>query len=152
MAKASIQIKGLDRLRKAFGKYPVMIAQNMTKAGKHASDEILKTKGLRTYPGRTAANQPPTPYYKRSVGMQYKSFNAGNSERYGAKWTVRTAGYRTTIGNVASYAPYLAGEEQARKMGEKGWLKLTDAVDKKMVKIRRIYQRWVNNALKKAGL
>ena len=149
---AEIKVVGLDRFRKAFAKAPSMIAQHMTRAGAQAANEVLRTRGLRTYPKSTAANAPPTPYYKRGVGMQYASFNAGNSERYGAKWNVKTRGYKTTIGNVASYAPYLAGERQAQSMAKIGWLKLTDAVSKKLPQIRRIYQTWVNRALKKAGL
>ena len=157
MPKQSIQIKGLDKLRKAFNKFPVMIAQHMSHAGKMVGIEVLKTRGLggggkNTYPGQTGANAPPTPYYKRGVGTQYKSFNAGNSERYGTKWTVKSVGYRTTIGNVASYAPYLGGEGQSRHMKKIGWVKLTDAVTKKLPQIRRIYQLWVNKALRKAGL
>jgi len=154
-----IKVVGLDRLRKAFAKAPVAIARSMTKAGAEAANEVLRTRGLRTYPKSTAANAPPTPYYKRGVGMQYKNFNAGNSERYGAKWNVKTRGYKTTVGNVASYAPYLAGDksdpagiEQAQAMKKIGWVKLKDAAAKKLPQIRRIYQAWVNRALKKAGL
>lgn len=152
MPEVSIELKGLDKLRAAFRKFPSMVAQHMTQAGSEAAKEILKTKGLKSYPAHTAANQPPTPYYIRGRGTQYKSFNAGNSEKYGARWTVKSAGYRTTIGNTASYAPYLAGERQARAMKKIGWIKLTTAVDKKIVKIRSIYQAWVNKALRRAGL
>ena len=156
MAEVSIELKGLDKLRAAFRKFPSMVAQHMTKAGTEAAKEILSTRGLGgskgSYPGMTSANQPPTPYYIRGRGTQYKSFNAGNSEKYGARWTVKSAGYRTTIGNTASYAPYLAGERQARAMKKIGWIKLTTAVDKKIVKVRRIYQAWVNKALRRAGL
>jgi len=163
MAETSIEIKGLDRLKKAFTKYPAMVKRSMTMAGADASKEILSTSGLGGtqggYPGLSSGNRPPTPYYIRGVGTQYASFNAGNSERYGTKWATKTRGYRTVIGNVTSYAPYLVGDKndsggigQADAMRKIGWKKLTNAVKEKISKVVKIYQGYVNDALRKAGL
>ena len=152
MPETSVEIKGLDKLRAAFKRFPGMVTKHMSQAGSDASDEILRTKGLRSYPGQTGANKPPTPFYIRGRGTQYKSFNAGNSENYKAQWTTKTVGYKTTIGNPVSYAPHLAGDKQARAMKRIGWVKLKDATQTKMKQIQRIYQRWVNEALRKAGL
>jgi len=152
MSNVSIQIKGIDKLRAAFARFPSMVAQSMTQAGDQASNEILNTPGLRNYPPSTAANLPPVPYYIRGRGMQYASHNSMSSEKYKEKWTTKSAGYRTTIGNSASYAPYLAGEQQAGKMAEKGWRKLLDVATEKIPQITKIYQAWVDRALRKAGL
>lgn len=147
-----IRIEGDERIRQAIKKAPREIATAIKAAGQEASNEILNTQGLRRYPPATSANLPPTPYYVRGRGMQYKSRNDGRSERYGTKWTTRTRGSGTVIGNSASYARYLAGEEQSAKMAEKGWRKLFEVAKEKMARITRIYDGWISRALQRAGL
>lgn len=149
----NIKIEGLDKLIKKLGMWDSIITDTLQAASIEASNEVLNTQGLRVYPPSTPANAPPEPYYIRGRGTQYKSKNDGKSERYGTQFYTISSGYSTTIGNRASYAPYLAGETtQARKMADKGWRKLIDVAKEKMPKIQAIYQGWVNRALKMLGL
>lgn len=132
-------------------KMPTALGQAAEYAGKEFADEILDTEGLRNYPPATAANQAPPPYYKRGVGMQYGAGNDMRSERYGASYRVAASGYRTEIGNSASYAPHLAGQKQARHMAALGWRKLYDVAKQKKDQAQRIYSRWIERTLKQLG-
>ena len=157
-----IEIKGLDKLVAAFEKFPKQIARAMSQAGHEAGrDVILPTPGLKKYPPKTAANTPPEPYYIRGRGMQYKSGNTGGSERLGTQWSVLRRGAQTYIGNRASYAQWVHGDEQgegqAMQMGRaakrpKGWARLRGVVQDKMAKITRVYQNWVDKVIRDLGL
>ena len=150
-----IEIKGLDRLLAAFRQFPRQVAKGMGEAGEEAANEILKTRGVRTYPGKTAANAPPTPYYIRGVGTETAHGNLMNSERLGTKWVVKRerGGWHTRVGNVASYAKWVHGKDrQAAAMAKIGWAKLTDAAEKKRTQVTRTYNRWVKYTLAKLGL
>ena len=149
----SIRVAGIEELRRALKDTPGALEQAMQPAGDEIGRTILGTEGLRRYPPTTSANQPPVPYYQRGQGTQYAGGNSGKSERYGTQFYVESKGYTTTIGNRASYAPYLADDElQARSMAAKGWRKLIDVARDKIDEIKRIYDAWVAYALKKAGL
>ena len=126
--------------------------QAMKPAGQEAANEVLDTEGLRRYPPATEANQPPTPYYIRGVGMQYNGGNDGSSERYGSRWKVASEPTKTTITNAASYSGYLGGEQQAGHMAAKGWRKITDVIKEKMPKIVRIYEKWIVKTIRELGL
>lgn len=148
-----VEIKGLDKLQRAFKKFPRTVMKNWSAAGKEAADDvILSTEGLRNYPPETAANKPPTPYYIRGVGTQTQSQNYLNSERLGTKWDVTRRGFEARISNPASYARYVHGDEQAKAMAGIGWKKLYDTARKKLKQITRVYQGWVNKTLRDVGL
>ena len=147
-----IEIQGLDRLLKAFKKFPKKVKANMSQAGHVAGSDLLKTKGLRDYPSTTAANQPPTPYYIRGRGMQYKTRNAGDSERLATQWTIKRQGYGARIGNRASYAKWVHGDEQAAAMGAIGWKKLRETAQEKIKDITKTFQKWTNKTLRDLGL
>lgn len=152
MPNIEIHVTGLDRLIKAIDRFPVQIAKNMSQAGHEAGTEILDTKGLRSYPKPTAANFPPTPYYKRGMGTQTAHGNLGNSERLGTQFYIKRTGWNTAIGNRASYAKWVVGEEQAHFMAPKGWKKLWDVAKEKKKQIERVYQAWVDKTLRDLGL
>ena len=143
-----VEIKGLARIQAAFRQFPGVVARDMSAAGKEAAEEILKTRGVRTYPGQTAANAPPVPYYIRGRGTETASGNLGNSEKLGTQWNVRK-GWSTKIGNRASYAAHVHGEKQAAAMGDIGWVKLKDAALMKITQVTRTYNRWVKYTLAK---
>ena len=126
--------------------------ENMSQAGHRAGSDLLKTKGLRNYPPSTAANLPPTPYYIRGRGTQYASRNAGDSERLGTQWTIQRRGYSTHIGNRASYAKWVHGDEQASWMANIGWRKLKEVAKEKIKPITRKYQKWVDKTLRDLGI
>lgn len=153
MSGISVRIKGLDKLRAALKGAPDELKKAMQPAAEEIGHEILGTEGLQKYPPAGDANNPPTPYYIRGRGTQYAGGNANNSERYGTQFYVESAEYKTTIGNRASYAPYLAGEDtQASFMGAKGWRKLIEVAREKIEDIARIYGGWVARKLKELGL
>src|SRR3990167_9510568 len=117
-----IEVRGLDRILKALDKFPGQIQRYIGQAGQESADRvILPTEGLKKYPPAGAANQPPVPYYIRGRGVQLSYGNRGNSERYGTQFYTQVAGLKTTVGNRASYAKFLGGEQQAHAMGQKGW-------------------------------
>ena len=140
------------QVTQALAKAPREIATAINAAGDESANVILGTVGLRSYPPNTDANLPPTPYYIRGRGMQYASGNAANSERYGSKWTVKTTGYGTTIGNSASYAPRLAGPNQPPHFARIGWRKLVDVATEKLPQITKIFNLWIERAIRRAGL
>ncbi len=148
-----IEIKGLDKFMKAMDRFPKKVMKNLGAAGKEAADSvILPTEGMQNYPPETAANLPPAPYYVRGRGTQTASGNYGNSERLGTKWNVTRRGFQTSISNPASYARWVHGEEQAAAMGAIGWKKLYDTAKKKLSRIQKVYQAWVDKTLREVGL
>lgn len=153
MATIRITVKNADRIADAMRKVPQALRKTFTSAGKEAAAEILTTPGIQQYPPADAANAPPPPYYIRGRGMQYKSRNDHRSERYGSRWTTKSEGYTTVIGNSASYAPYLTDSElQSRLMAARGWKKIADVAQGKIAKITGIYDRWVERMLRELGL
>ena len=149
----TIEIRGLDKLLTAFHKFPKEIARAMSQAGHQAANDVLKEEGLRNYPPSTAANRPPTPYYKRGTGTQYKSYNKGESENLGKQWYVKRTGYSVRIGNRASYAKWVHGDEtQERAMRRIGWKKLFATFKDKRADIQKVYQGWVDRTIARLGL
>jgi hypothetical protein len=152
MASLSVTVTGLDLVQEAFARWPQQVTGYLASAGKEGAEEILTTTGLRSYPGAGPGNAPPTPYYVRGQGTQYASRNDGRSERYGTQFYVESQAYTTTVGNRASYARWLAGEEQARHMAAIGWRKLLEVAEEKLPKLEAIYQGWIDKMLKDLGL
>jgi hypothetical protein len=149
---ASLEKKRL-REREFSQFFPKEIARAMSQAGHEAANDVLlETRGLRQYPPHTSANAPPTPYYVRSQGTQYKSYLKHTSEKLGKQWYVRREAYSVKIGNRASYAKWVHGEEQARFMAPKGWKKLYETAKEKRKDIERVYQEWTDYTIKRLGL
>jgi hypothetical protein len=127
----------------------------MGKAGGEAARRVvLKTRGLNPYPPETSANNPPAPYYIRGRGTQTSTGNRFNSENLGKQWYVKRklSEHTTEIGNRASYARWVVGEQQAGPLARIGWKKLVDVVDERMGDIRKVYQAWINKMLRDLGL
>lgn len=153
MSDLKIEIEGLDKIVAKLDKFPRQIARNFGAAGEEAAkDVILPTEGMQNYPPKTEANVPPTPYYVRHRGTQYKTRNLENSELLGTKWTIERRGFNTAIGNPVSYARYVHGEEQARWMKAIGWRKLFDVAKEKLNDIKKVYNAWVSKTIKDLGL
>jgi hypothetical protein len=150
-----IDIDGIEELTKAIAQYPKMVGKYMGAAGQEAVKKgVFYERGLKKYPPETDANRPPTPFYIRTIGTQYKSYNMHNSENLGKQWYVNTedGGFTTRVGNRASYAEYVVGEGQAFALGRKGWLKLMPTVYRNYQKIKFIYDAWVEKLLKDISL
>jgi hypothetical protein len=155
MPEIYIKVKGIDKLIAGLDKFPRHIGIYIGKAGGEAANHvILNTEGLKKYPPATAANAPPTPYYIRGRGTQTAHGNRGNSERLGTQWHVKRelSEYTTEIGNRASYAKWVHGEEQAHFMKPKGWRKLTEVATEKLGKITKVYQAWIDKCIEDLGL
>lgn len=149
-----IQITLDDKgLTEAIKRYPDLSVYYLAQAGQEcAKDIILPTVGLQSYPPATEANQPPTPYYIRGLGTQYKSRNNMKSENLGKQWVIENRGIDTVISNRAKYSPYVHGEEQSRVMARIGWRKLQEVAEEKLDRIARVYNAWVEKLLKDIGL
>lgn len=147
-----IEVKGLDVLEKKFNRFQAQIEKNMDAAAAEAAKVVVWSKGVGTYPAETAANKPPTPYYRRGVGMVYKDHIDATSEKYGTRFNVQPVRYGARIGNTASYAKYLGGDDQAAAMARIGWRKLIDVANEKIVKIKNIFDKWVAKTIRDLGL
>lgn len=148
-----IEVKGLDKLMAKFDKFPKEIAKAFKAAGDEAANRVLlKTTGLQKYPPEGAANKPPTPYYSRGLGTVTAKGIRRTSERMRAQWYVDHKSTETAIGNRASYARWVHGEEQAQAMGSKGWRKLWDVAKEKTGYITKVYSAWVNKLINDLGL
>ena len=154
MTEVRIKITGLDKLIKAFDRFPREIARTFSQAGHEAAEQvILPTQGLRNYPPPTDANAPPTPYYKRGTGTVTSVTTHHTSEVLKKRWHVRRTGSGSVqIGNVASYAQFVHGDEQAKAMAKIGWRKLLDVAKEKRKGITAVYQAHVTGLIKRLGL
>ena len=149
-----IEVKGLKELEAAIAKFPQQSAKYMGQAGEEVAKKVIfTTEGLKKYPPLTDANAPPTPYYIRGRGTQTKSGNTGKSEKLGTLWYAKAQGYSTAVGNRASYAKYVHGDDdQATFMAPKGWRKLKEVAEEKITEITKVYDAWVGKLLKDIGL
>jgi len=142
-----IEVTGIVELQEALQQFPRQAQKYLAQAGSESAKLILKTEGIQKYPPADSANAPPTPYYKRGVGMQYKYGNNMKSEKYGSSWTVENRAYKTIIGNDTSYGKYLGGAEQSRVMAARGWRKLYDVAMEKMPQIIKVFDAWIGKLL-----
>ena len=150
----TIEIKHLDVFLKAFHKFPKEVARALSQAGHQAANEVLLTTGLSKYPRVGKGSTPPAPYYKRGTGYMYASGGTDlSSENLGKQWYVKREGELLRIGNRASYAKWVHGDDdQAEVMAGLGWLKLRETFDSNKTKIIKIYQQWVDKTIRKLGL
>ena len=154
MSDIKITVVGIEKIQAAINKFPQQISVYVGKAGGEVSrNVILKTPGINPYPPMTSANAPPYPYYQRGLGTWTSSnHNTGKSENLGKQWYVKQIGLDTEIGNRASYARWVHGDEQASFMKPKGWRILTEVVQEKIVRITKIYQAWITKCIRDLGL
>jgi len=163
----SVRVIGLDKIIKAFDRFPLEIRKNMNQAGSEAAKRvILKTEGLQKYPpGGPGAPQAQNWTDKQRryffwalnagiIEVPYRRGQSPGSQRAGTQWYVESSGaMNTLIGNRASYAPYLHGREsQSPYMANRGWRKLWDVAQEKVKDIGKVYQAWVNKTIKDLGL
>lgn len=149
----NIEIRGLKELQAKMKKLGLKLSDYMANAAVEASKELIAVEGLQKYPPATAANFAPVPYYIRGVGMQYSAnSNDGKSEKLGSRFVVKKIGYGAVIGNTASYAPYVIGANQARRMETIGWKNILKWAASQVNNIKRTFDGWVNKALKDSGL
>lgn len=170
-SEITIDTKDLNLLMAKIKKGQVKLARYLSQMAHEAGEYVISQRGLRLYPKSTEANKPgrwslanhrPMGYYIRGRGWQsprvkdgqvvgYKDM--GNSERYGTQFYVKRIGDAAKVGNRASYAVWLADEEkQSQKMAAIGWRKLIDVAREKMPQIKKIFNKWIQLALRESGL
>lgn len=147
MSNLTIAVEGLEVLAEAMSSLDDEISNLMAMAGKEAADVILDTEGLRNYPAAGAGNQPPAPFYVRGKGTESLSGNDGKSERLGTQFYMESEGLTTRVGNRASYAEFVIGENQAGRLGAIGWKRLIDVGQNKAEDIAAIFQGWIDKAI-----
>ena len=124
MSDLQIEVKGLDKVLKAFDRFPKKVQKTLADAGQESAKVVLKTEGMGTnYPPAPPSSQPPAPYYKRGTGYMYAGGGTrGDSEDMGKKWVVESRGFSTKIGNTASYAKWIHDDKkQVAAMRRIGW-------------------------------
>ena len=160
----NIKVDGLDAIGRNLKKYSKEIEKYMAQAGQQSATELLKIEGLQKYPPATEANQEGRTkqvtfangrtatfrmgYYIRGRGAQIPTRGGGwkslgNSERLGTQWYVQKIRYGVRIGNRASYAHFVHGEDQAGAMGNIGWKQLALTAEENQRRITEIYQMWI---------
>lgn len=148
-----IEVEGLKKITTGFIRFIEVVPKNMAIAGLEAINMVLDTPGLRTYPPETAANRPPTPYYIRGRGMQYKSGNTGGSQRYGSHWETEASTYRAQAKNTGvDYNVFLGGENQVWWASGYGWKKLFSTAKEMIDQIVEIYKDALDKTIKELGL
>lgn len=153
MSMINLNVKGMDKVQAGLKQLAKEIPKTMKNITKEVESEVLNTTGLRSYPGFTAANMPPTPYYIRGKGTQYLSGNSGKSEQLGKQWKIdNPSDFTVRLKNDVSYAPFVHGIEQARVMAAIGWKQLAVVAEEKIDKLRAIVEAWITRMITKAGL
>ena len=151
-----IEVKGLDKVIKAIGDMadPRHVGIYLAKAGQEAASYILQTKGLQSYPAETERNKPPVPYYIRGRGTETAFGNLNDSERLGTQFYIDRdpSNFTTKVGNRASYADDVVGDNQKELFGIIGWRKLSEVATEKMDLINQIYEAWITKMIKDLGL
>lgn len=150
----SIKIKGLDQALKAIRKFPGELDRLNVDTGAEVSQFVLEDQGggKPFYPPQTAANRPPVPYYVRGVGTQTRTGNTNSSEQMDRQFYFNTRPRKLYIGNEASYAPSAIGDQQSRTMAGIGWKRLIDVARSKIGGIVAIWQRRVDEVIKRLKL
>lgn len=121
---ADIEIKGLTELQAQLGKLE----------GAEYMHQVLKAAGsmlkayIAEYPPASGANSPgQRRWYERGYGPKWtrKDGSVGGSrtsEALGRRWTVKSEPMSVTVGNNASYAPFVqSAEKQASVHKRHGW-------------------------------
>lgn len=154
-ANIRIKVEGIDKLIKAFEQFPAGAARAMYGGIREGIyGEILTTRGMQNYPPAGKQNAPPYPYYERGMGTHVSPATTyATSENLGKQWYTRRVGAGAEVGNRASYAPFVHGDEdQAEKMGGHGWRKLHEVAMEKRDKVGRIVQAHIIRLIRRLGL
>ena len=151
-----IYVEGLDEVMEGFDRMPRMVGRQLVIGMEVGIDTVLNTRGLRKYPPATEANRPPTPYYRRGVGMVRSRGIDLTSERLGTQFYAKADIHGREIigiaGQRASYGHYVVGDKQPHHMADKGWKKMEDVFKLSGRELAQILERYVAYALFQVGL
>ena len=141
----SVRIDGINEIQTALANASAAIEPALRDAGQDAvANVVLSTYGT---PGNYPEYTSPT--YTRGTDPR--------SERLGTQYadsstSTTYAGGATTLTVGASYAEPVVGNPPSAVMQAIGWRSLVGVVMDKIQAIQDIYQKWIDNALQKAGL
>ena len=164
-----IEVQGIDKIQKALERFPRQIARYLGMAGQEAAGRVIfPTVGIKRYPPRKSISRREV--YGQSfesekqrrwffaalkegrIDVPYRRGQSPGSERLCTQWYATVKGFSTEIGNRASYASLVVGEEQSRMMAARGWRRLVDVVSEEMRRITAVYQAWVDKLIRDLGL
>jgi hypothetical protein len=142
----SIEIKGMDKIQAKLRQLePRQYAQATMQAC------VTELKGyIAQYPPATDANNPyARKWYERGYGPRWHRADGSvggikSSQTLGRRWTtkVEDMGMRGTVGNNATYAPYVQwGQKQPWYHKRTGWRTVEDAIREKGPRIQEIWRR-----------
>lgn len=126
-----IRIDGLEELEAKLRK---MLTPPVYQKALRRLGEEVKLRAI-PYPPEGAWNQPgpyPARWYQRHFGPRWARKGGGiggrnTSERMQQHWVVSERGQLSVeVGNTASYAPFVMGEEQVEFHRAHGWRKLSE--------------------------
>ena len=149
-----MKVEGLQELERTLGKLNGReVFRDFLKIG---AEEIRSKAG--EYPSETTANieKPHGAWYERGSGTKYRrldgSVNAyGNSQNLGKRWHIKSVGGsnpRAEIYNIASYAPYVHGVDQAWYHERTGWKRLEKVAEEELPKIVKKIRAQIDKLLR----
>lgn len=160
----TIEIHGLTELGVALGRYPKQSARHLRAAAVESGKQIYTQVGLKKYPRNMRLAQFPNGFrsekQRRFVMMlisrgkvPYRRGQALNSEKYGSQWYAEPYGLiGAKVGNRASYAKWLGGNDPSGYMQQRGWRRLYDVAHEQMPAVQKIYNAWIKKLIRACGL
>lgn len=150
MLDLEIKVKGLKELQAKFKKLPNRLEITFGQSLRKIFDLMMRDQGggKPYYPPETEHNRPPVPFYIRGKGEEFGGFNDLTSEQMNTKFYYTPEFPKAYIGNTASYAGDVIGENQKPLFKEIGWMRLVDWVQRHMPQITAAFQDWVDATLK----
>lgn len=147
---ATVTVRGLDKVIEKLAKVgkPGALRRPMTKAVAHLHDKIAK------YPPSSTANSPSNGYswYERGFGTRTRTGRAWpTSETLGRRWTheVSANGKEGTVGNNASYGPYVqSADQQAGFHARRGWVTDEKVAEDEADKVVKFFDDEIEDLLK----
>lgn len=153
----TMKIEGLSELERKLGK---AAADSTINAAIKAAAVHVKGK-IAEYPDSTSANTPKqyapgqwNTWYERGFGSRWARADGSvgsrrTSETLGKRWTIRTSNRSATIGNNASYGPYVQDpQRQARALARIGWKTTKDVANAEAQRVLAFFVKYVDRALR----
>lgn len=149
---AEIELRGIDKVRR------LLDVRHVETASRRAIGKFAREVKLRAvpYPPEGPWNQPgpyPHRWYQRHFGPRWgrKDGSIGGrntSEVMQKKWYDKTVSpWQAVVGNKASYADWVVGEQQAAVHRQHGWKKLADVARETMPLWERLLAVEVERAM-----
>jgi len=152
----SLQVHGLEELRKEFLQWPDKLEQG-TKATMKGATEILR-QYVADYPPASYANVPPGRngrWYVRGFGTRTVTGKAyPTSQNLGRSWVTEVRGVgrevRGILGTRVTYAPFVQdAERQAQFHRRRGWPTVQEALKVKADEIVGLFDAMIKRLMRR---